>query len=193
MRTSEAFITAFVESKAHWIRKQQDRIAAIPAKPELTYTDGEEHTFLGEPYVLQVHQASGRPRVAFDPVAQTITIHASDPHAKAVHRLLKQAYRRELQVLLDMYIPRWEEALGVTSTTIRIRAMKRKWGACRTRVADIVFNLELIKHPATCTEYVVLHELAHLIEASHNDRFQAILDLHMPHWREEEAMLNGRK
>jgi predicted metal-dependent hydrolase len=193
VRTSKKFIAEFVTSKAPWIRKQQARIAAIPPKPELAFTDGEEHAFQGEPYTLQLHQAGGRASVAFDSTDRTIQIHARDPRAEAVERLLKRAYRKELQALLDSYIPPWEEALGVASTKIRIRSMKRKWGACRTRTADIVFNLELIKHPPICTEYVVLHELAHLIEGSHNARFKAILTEHMPNWRAVEAMLNGRK
>ncbi|MDE0871985.1 MAG: SprT family zinc-dependent metalloprotease [Flavobacteriales bacterium] len=195
-RTSETFIADFVSAKVPWIRKQQARIAALPPTPELSYTDGEEHVFLGQPHTLVLHKATGRPSVTFDSTdsaASIIHIHAREPQdAQAVERLLKRAYRRELQRLLDAYIPKWEEALGVRSTNIRIRAMKRKWGACRPRTADIVFNLELIKHPPICTDYVVLHELAHLLEGSHNARFQAILTQHMPNWREVEGMLNGR-
>ena len=207
-RTSETFIADFVSAKAPWIRKQQARIAALPPTPELSYTDGEEHVFLGQSHTLVLHKATGRPSVTFDSTdstdsadstdstdstARVIHIHARDPQdAQAVERLLKRAYRSELQRLLDAYIPRWEEQLGVRSTNIRIRSMKRKWGACRPRTADIVFNLELIKHPTICTDYVVLHELTHLLEGSHNARFQAILTQHMPRWREVEGMLNGR-
>ena len=193
VRTSKAFIAEFVTSKAPWIREQQARIAAMPPKPELAFTDGEEHAFLGDPFVLQLHQAGGRARVSFDSANRTIQIYARDLGAEAVERLLKRAYRLEFQGLLDSYIPLWEASLGVASKKIRIRSMRRKWGACRTRTADIVFNLELIKYPPICTEYVVLHELAHLIEGSHNARFKSILTEHMPNWREVEAMLNGPK
>ena len=129
---------------------------------------------------------------AESPEEPRLVVHARDPRDPAeVKRHIDRAYRRELQARLDALVPEWEQRLGVKTTKIRIRAMKRKWGACRTRTGDVVFNLELIKHPPRAIEYLVLHELAHLIEASHNARFQAILTEHMPDWREVEATLNG--
>ena len=206
-RTSEAFIAEFVAAKAPWIRKQQARIVAMPPRLELTYTHGEEHAFLGHPYPLEIYAAAGRPGAEFQSSFQSelqtargaespedprIVVHARDPRDPAeIKRHIDRAYRRELQQRLDVLVPEWEQRLGVKTTKIRIRAMKRKWGACRPRTADIVFNLELIKHAPRAIEYVVLHELAHLIEASHNARFQAILTEHMPDWREVEATLNG--
>jgi predicted metal-dependent hydrolase len=90
------------------------------------------------------------------------------------------------------HIRAWSARLGVATQHIRIRAMKRKWGACRPRSGDIVLNLELAKHPPAAIDYVVLHELAHLLEASYGPRFQAILTEHMPDWRAVETALNGR-
>ena len=119
-------------------------------------------------------------------------MHARDAQdAAEVKRHIDRTYRRELQARLDALVPEWEQRLGVHTTKIRIRAMKRKWGACRTRTGDIVFNLELAKQTPRAIEYLVLHELAHLIEASHNARFQSILTEHMPDWRDVEATLNG--
>jgi predicted metal-dependent hydrolase len=199
-RTSEAFIAEFVAAKAPWIRKQQARIAAMPPRPELAYTHGEKHAFLGHAYPLEIYAAVGRPGAEFQsdgpaesPEEPRLVVHARDPRdAAEIKRHIDRAYRRELQQRLDMLVPKWEQRLDVKTTKIRIRAMKRKWGACRPRTADIVFNLELIKHAPRAIEYVVLHELAHLIEASHNARFQAILTEHMPDWREVEIALNGR-
>jgi len=198
-RTSEAFIAEFVAAKAPWIRKQQARIAAMPPRPELAYTHGEEHAFLGHPYPLEIYAAVGHPGAEFQsdgpaesPEEPRLVVHARDPRdAAEIKRHIDRAYRRELQQRLDMLVPKWEQRLDVKTTKIRIRAMKRKWGACRTRTGDVVFNLELAKHTPRAIEYLVLHELAHLIEASHNARFQAILTEHMPDWREVEATLNG--
>ena len=100
--------------------------------------------------------------------------------------------RDELQARLDELVPAWSARLGVATPTVRIRAMKRKWGACRPQRRDIVFNLELAKQPPAAIDYVVLHELAHLLEPSHGPRFQAILTEHMPDWRAVETALNGR-
>lgn len=204
-RTSEAFIAKFVAAKAPWIRKQQARIAAMPPRLELTYTHGEEHAFLGHLYPLEIYAAAGRPGAEFQSELQSdfqadvpaespeeprLVVHARNPRDPAeIKRHLDRAYRRELQARLDALVPEWEQRLGVHTTKIRIRAMKRKWGACRTRTGDVVFNLELAKQTPRAIEYLVLHELAHLIEASHNTRFQAILTEHMPDWREVEAML----
>ena len=203
-RTSEAFIAEFVAAKAPWIRKQQARIAARPLRPELTYTHGEEHAFLGHPYPLEIYAAAGRPGAEFQSSLQSegpvespeeprVVVHARDPRdAAEIKRHIDRAYRRELQQRLDVLVPQWEQRLSVQTTKIRIRAMKRKWGACRTRTGDVVFNLELAKQTPRAIEYVVLHELAHLLEASHGPRFQAILTEHMPDWRDVETALNGR-
>ncbi|MDC3198294.1 M48 family metallopeptidase [bacterium] len=199
-RTSEAFIAEFVAAKAPWIRKQQARIAAMPPRPELTYTQGEEHAFLGHPYPLEIYAAAGRPGAEFQadypaesPEEPRLVVHARDPRDPAeIKRHIERAYRRELQARLDELVPAWSARLGVATQTVRIRAMKRKWGACRPQRRDIVFNLELAKQPTAAINYVVLHELAHLLEPSHGPRFQAILTEHMPDWREVETGLNGR-
>lgn len=192
MRMSSASIAGFVEAKRTWIRKQQARIASRPAQPEPTFSSGEKHEFLGSSYVLQLEQVAGRSNVMFAP-DETLRIKLRNPTEKeAVARALRRAYRQELQTRLDELVPKWEQRMGVESTRIRIRLMKRKWGACRPHSGDIVFNLELIKYPEIAIEYVVLHELAHLIEPSHNARFKAILSNHMPNWKEIEGLLNNR-
>jgi len=159
---------------------------------------GEEHRFLGAVHVLEVRPATGRVgaaavEAATHEASPRLVVHARDPHdAAEVQRHLERLQRRELQRRLDALVPEWEERLDVRTTRIRIRAMKRKWGACRTRTGDVVFNRSLAAEPPRAIEYVVLHELAHLIEPSHGPRFQAILTEHMPDWRAVETALNGR-
>ena len=171
------------------------RIAAQPPRPELRYVTGEEHRFLGTAHVLEVRPATGRVGAQVDGTASQprLVVHARDSQdAAEVQRHLERLQRRELQRRLDALVPEWEERLGVRTTTIRIRAMKRKWGACLTRTGDIVFNRNLAAEPPRAIDYVVLHELAHLIEPSHGPHFQAILTEHMPDWRAVETELNGR-
>ena len=192
-RTSEAQIAVFVAAKADWIRRHQARIAAQPPRPELQYVTGEEHRFLGAVHVLEVRPATGRVGAAAVEAPPRLVVHARDPHdAAEVQRHLERLQRRELQRRLDVLVPEWEQRLGVRTTRIRIRAMKRKWGACRTRTGDVVFNRNLAAEPPRAIEYLVLHELTHLIEPSHGPRFQAILTEHMPDWRTVETALNGR-
>jgi predicted metal-dependent hydrolase len=196
-QTSEAQIVEFVAAKADWICRHQARIAAQPPRPELRYVTGEEHRFLGVVHVLEVRLTSGRVGTEVGDAAHEapprLVVHARDPHnAAEVQRHLERLQRRELQRRLDTLVPEWEERLGVRTTRIRIRAMKRKWGACHTRSGDVVFNRSLAAEPPRAIEYLVLHELAHLIEPSHGPRFQAILTEHMPDWRAVETALNGR-
>jgi len=192
LRMSEARIAEFVTAKADWIRRHQARIAALPPRPELCYVTGEEHRFLGADHRLEVRPATGQ-RPGAEAVEERILVHARDTHDHAeVKRHLDRLYRRELHARLDELVPAWSARLGVATPTVRIRAMKRKWGACRPQRRDIVFNLELAKQPPTAIDYVVLHELAHLLEPSHGPRFQAILSEHLPDWRAVETALNGR-
>jgi predicted metal-dependent hydrolase len=192
LRMSQTAVTGFVESKASWIRKQQARIQARPIQPEMRFVSGELHDFLGESYVLHLEETDGRSAVAFGP-DQSLHIKTRGPlKVEGIARLLRSAYRRELQARIDVLIPMWEQRMGVKTKRIRIRLMKRKWGACRPHSGDIVFNLELIKYPEIAIEYVVLHELAHLIEPSHNARFKSILSHNMPDWKEVEGILNHR-
>lgn len=192
LRMSEARIVAFIAEKADWIRKHQARIAALPPRLELRYETGEEHRFLGVDHRLEVRPATGQ-RPGAEAIEGRLLVHARDPRdAAEVKRHLDRLYRRELQARLDELVPAWSARLGVATQTIRIRAMKRKWGACRPQRRDIVFNLELAKQPPAAINYVVLHELAHLLEPSHGPRFQAILSEHMPDWRAVETALNGR-
>jgi len=192
LRMSEARIAEFVTAKADWIRRHQARIAALPPRPELRYETGEEHRFLGVGQRLEVRPATGQ-RPGAEAVEGRLLVHARDPRdAAEVKRHLDRLYRRELQARLDELVPAWSARLGVAIPTVRIRAMKRKWGACRPQRRDIVFNLELAKQPPSAIDYVVLHELAHLLEPSHGPRFQAILSEHLPDWRAVETALNGR-
>ena len=167
-RTSEAQIAEFVAAKADWIRRHQARIAAQPPRPELRYVTGEEHRFLGTAHVLEVRPATGRVGAAVVEAATheappRLVVHARDPHdAAEVQRHPERLQRRELQRRLDVLIPEWEERLGVRTTRIRIRAMKRKWGACRTRKGDIVFNRSLAAEPPRAIEYVVPVSYTHL-------------------------------
>jgi hypothetical protein len=191
-RMSASVITRFVEAKTSWIIGHQNRMSLLPVQEELTYKTGEKHRFLGNMYSIEFEGTPGKSTAQFLP---NRTLHIETRHCSnsdSIARLLRNVYRNELQSILDLLIPKWEARLGVRSKRIRIRLMRRKWGACRPFSGDIVFNLDLIKHPQKAIEYVVLHELAHLIEPSHNERFQRILSDHMPNWRVVEGMLNER-
>ena len=100
-------------------------------------------------------------------------------------------YRKELRELIPPLIAKWEPILGVRVNEFGIKKMKTRWGSCNPEVKRIWLNLELAKKSPTCIEYVLVHEMAHLLERSHNETFVAYMDKFLPNWRAIKAELNG--
>jgi predicted metal-dependent hydrolase len=98
-------------------------------------------------------------------------------------RVLQRWYRRQLDEILPSLLEKWQKLIGVQATEYRIKKMKTKWGTCNADARRIWLNVELAKKPVQCLEYVLVHELAHMIERNHNDRFISILDKHLPQWK----------
>jgi predicted metal-dependent hydrolase len=106
-------------------------------------------------------------------------------------RILNQWYRQQLKELIPPLIQKWQAALGVNVEDWGVKKMKTRWGTCNIEARRIWLNLELAKKPVQCLEYIVAHEIVHLIERHHNDRFISILDKHLPHWRLHRQELNS--
>jgi predicted metal-dependent hydrolase len=175
-----------------WIKLQREAFLAQPRETEREMVAGESHYYRGRRYLLRVVTDSGRSGVAIRK-KRLIELHTTPQHTPAQrHRLLQRWYRARLRVLAPPVIKKWEEALGVEVAEWGIKRMKTRWGTCNVAARRVWLNLELIKKPPECLDYVILHELAHLIERGHNARFQALLDLHMPTWRSIRARLNAQ-
>ena len=183
----------FVLSKLPWIRKQQRKFLVQNRQTPRQYVNRESHFFMGRKYLLRVHE-SDHPYRYPKVVLKTKTYidlfvrETSTVEQKAI--LMKEWYRSELKTLLDELVPKWEKILKVRANNINVKSMKTKWGSCNTEKGNILFNLELAKKPIACIEYVVAHEMVHLIERLHNDNFKAHLDRHIPNWKGLKAMLN---
>jgi predicted metal-dependent hydrolase len=106
--------------------------------------------------------------------------------------LLQNWYRQRLRERLDPLWEKWQKALGVEVAECGIKRMKTKWGSCNPEARHIWLNLELAKKPVQCLEYLIVHELAHLIDRHHNDRFTALMDKHLPDWKARPALLNAQ-
>jgi predicted metal-dependent hydrolase len=183
----------FVLSKLPWIRKQQRKFLVQNRQTPRQYVNRESHFFMGRKYLLRVHE-SDHPYRYPKVVLKTKTYidlfvrETSTVEQKAI--LMKEWYRSELKTLLDELVPKWEKILKVRANNINVKSMKTKWGSCNTEKGNIFFNLELAKKPIACIEYVVAHELVHLIERLHNDNFKAHLDRNIPNWKGLKEMLN---
>ncbi|CAB4243811.1 Metal-dependent hydrolase [Methylacidimicrobium sp. AP8] len=185
-----AALRAFVSSKLDWIRRKQAEVRARPPALPFSYEEGEGHELWGERYPLRVVAGSGWARVEFS--AGVILLHVP-PGAPRERKeaLLARWYRDRVREAALALIEEWEPRLGVRVDRLFVQKMRRRWGSCNTRDRRIRLNSELAKKPFDCFEYVVVHELAHLLVPRHDRRFRAILDRFLPDWRERQRRLNA--
>lgn len=180
-----------VIDKLGWIKRQQAKFEEQARQSEREMASGESHYYLGRRYRLQVVEEIGAARVVLRP-GSILALHvppASDAGER--ERLLQRWYRDRLRELIPPQLIRWQGILGVNVADWRIKRMKTRWGSCSVEARRIWLNLELVKKPAPCLEYLIVHELTHFIERHHNDRFIAILDQHLPDWRQRRELLNS--
>jgi predicted metal-dependent hydrolase len=180
---SDDAVRLAVIGKLAWIRRQRAKFDAQPRQSEREMTNGESHYFLGRRYRLRVVEHQGAGKVIL-PNSATIELHVRpELGANGRERVLQRWYRRQLRDLVPPLLAKWEAILGVYAASWGIKKMKTKWGACNAEAGRIWLNLELAKKPVQCLEYLIVHELIHLIERHHNDRFLSLMDRHMPNWR----------
>jgi len=189
---SDEAIHQVIVSRLDWIRRHQARFEGQPRQAALEMISGESHYFLGQPYVLRVFEQKG-PGSASLQCAAFIDLYVR-PAASVEdrQRVLHRWYRQELQDLIPPLLARWQPVLGVAAAEWGIRAMRTRWGSCNIRARRIWLSLELARKPVECLEYVVVHELAHLLERRHNQRFYGYMDRFLPTWRLARAELNRR-
>ena len=191
MTVTDEAVRLAVVGKLGWIKRQRARFAAQPRQSEREMVRGESHYFLGARYRLRLVRTAGPASILLRNKT-SMELHVR-PDATTDQRMevLHQWYRQQLRDLIPPLLKKWEKALGVRAAEWGIKKMKTKWGSCNTAARRIWLNLELAKKPVQCLEYVIAHELVHLIERHHNDRFIAILDKHLPHWRASRGELNA--
>ena len=184
-------IIFFARSKLDWIRKQQAKIRARPVQPVLEYVNGESHLYFGKPYVLKVIETSGRQRVELSAEGfMNIYVRANSTKDER-QKVLLAWYRRQLKAAIPAYIEKWEKEIGVSVREWKVRQMKTRWGSCNIQARRIWLNLELVKKSPRCLEYIIVHEMIHLLERYHNARFYGYLTKYLPDWKERRKELNG--
>jgi len=187
---SDDAVRLAVIGKLGWIRRQRAKYEAQPRQSQRQMVSGESHYFLGRRYRLRVQQRDSPPRVALR--GKTAIEIFVRPEATAEQRraLLQRWYRERLKALIPPLLEKWQQALGVQAADWGIKRMKTRWGTCNIKARRVWFNLELAKKPEQCLEYVVAHELMHLLERHHDDRFTALMDRHLTNWRQLRSELN---
>jgi predicted metal-dependent hydrolase len=191
IRVSDKAVRLAVIGKLGWIKRQRARFAGQPRQSAREMVSGESHYFLGRRYRLRVIHHDGPVKVVLHNKS-TIELHVRrESNATQRERALQRWYRRQLNELLPPLLKKWQRVLGLQAVDCRIKKMKTKWGSCNIEVSRIWLNLELAKKPVQCLEYIAVHELVHLNERHHNDRFVSIMDKHMPQWRLHRQKLNS--
>ena len=190
LRVSDDAARLAVIGRLGWIKKQQAKFAAQPRQTEREMVSGESHYYLGRRYRLLVVEREGPSRVVLRNRTTLELQVRSDYEAEKREQVLRRWYRERLRELVPPLLTKWETILGVGEVAFGIRKMKTKWGACSVDARRIWLNLELAKNPVQRLEYLIVHELTHLIERHHDDRFVALMDRHLPQWRRHRKALN---
>ncbi len=179
----------FALSKLDWIGQQQRKLRdqARQRTPELL--DREIHYLWGNRYLLQVIEGEGPACISLSSGKLLLRVKPGTEDEQR-RELLAAWYRQQLKAAAVGLIAKWEGILGVKVQGLFIQRMKTRWGSCTPARGNIRLNTELAMKPMPCLEYIVVHELAHLIERRHNDRFRAIMDAHLPQWPAYRELLN---
>ena len=180
-RTKNETIYKFACSKLDWINKQRIRIRKTKCG-SFQYINQEKHYFRGRQFQLKVQEKNQPPFVQL--LNNEIVLQVPDGADFETRRsVLHDWYYRQLEMLIPPLINKWESILKVSVRRFSIRSMKTRWGSCTPKTRSIRFNLELVKKAPECLEYIVVHELVHLLEASHNSKFKTLMDRFYPKWR----------
>ena len=190
LAVSDDAVRLAVVDKLSWIKRQQAKFIAQSRQSQRAMVSGESHYFLGRRYRLRVFEHQGAGKVMLRNKA-ILELHVkTETTAEQREKVLYQWYREQLKQLIPPLLEKWQPLLGVEVTAWGVKKMKTKWGACNTQARRIWLNLELAKKPVQCLEYIVVHELVHLLERHHNDRFTALMDQHLSNWRVYRDELN---
>ncbi|MBS0014121.1 MAG: M48 family metallopeptidase [Desulfobacterales bacterium] len=183
LQMADHAVRTAIAARLPWIRQKQHHFAKQVQGPVPEALTGEIHYFQGRALHLKLVERPGRSRAC---LADTDTLELQVPpqtHAARRLRILENWYRRQLRQQIPDFVQKWEPIIGVRVAEVRIRRMKTRWGSCNIDKKRIWLNLELIKKPAFCLEYVVVHEMTHLLERNHTKRFYGLMDRFLPNWR----------
>jgi len=188
-RLSIETIRVFAISKLKWIKLQQTKLQAQERETPREYIERESHYLWGKRYLLSIAESPQPPSVELN--HNRIVLHVR-PHTSVQARqiILEEWYREQIKREVPRLLAKWEPIIGVKIGRYFIRRMKTKWGSCNVRSRSILLNTDLAKKPHQCLEYILVHEIVHLLEPTHSSRFVALMDSFIPKWRSCRQLLN---
>ena len=180
---------AYAISRLGWIRLQQQKLAGQARETPRRFVERETHYLWGRRHLLTVVRRDAKPFVSLDHKRITLTVRPNSDAAKRAE-VIHAWHKSLLHDMVPALIKKWEQKLKVRVAGYFLQRMKTRWGSCNPDAGHIRLNTELVKKPKDLLEYVIVHEMAHLLAPTHSERFVAILDKHYPTWREARAELN---
>lgn len=192
-RMTEKDIKTFIISKTSWIKKHQEKFKQLEVLPKNRFISGEIHYFFGDEYILNlIYQDKGKSKVSVRD-KKHIDLYVKEKGSEEERRyIIKEWYRKELKLKIPFLIEKWERIMDVEVNEFGVKQMKTRWGTCNTRDKRIWINLELAKMSPYFLEYIVVHEMAHLLERGHGPKFKAIMDKYYPNWKNVKDELNKK-
>lgn len=182
-------IRLFAISKLDWIRKQQDKLQAQEREAPRDFIERESHYVWGQRYLLKVIEADHASSVELK--ANQMVLYVGQHTDREKRQLVIEAWYRDLlKSEIPKLITKWEPLMGVSVDRFYVQRMKTRWGSCNPERRSIRLNTDLARKPRECLEYIVVHEMAHIIEPTHNARFVALMDQFMPGWAHRKGQLN---
>ena len=190
LNVDDETVKLFAISKLSWIRRNQRKFKNQERQTPREFAERESHYFQGRRYLLRVTEVEAAPKVEIK-TKSFIDLHVR-PNTTTEQKqiILNEWYRKELKKQIPIIIEKWEKIIGVSVNEWGVKQMKTKWGTCNIEANRIWLNLELAKKPLHCLEYIVVHEMIHLLERHHNNLFLAYMDKFIPRWKFYKEELN---
>jgi predicted metal-dependent hydrolase len=182
-------VRLFAISKLDWIKRQQKKIRSQEREPQREYVDRESHFVWGQRCLLSIIERHEAPSVIQKHSKLYLTIRPGTDTGKH-HELMDAWYSEQLRCAVPALVIKWQPLLGVELRRFFVQRMRTRWGSCNPIDRTIRLNTDLAKKPRECLEYIVVHELIHLLEPTHNARFVALMDRFMPRWQAYREALN---
>ena len=182
-------VRIFAISKLDWIKRQQTKLQGQERETPREYLERESHYLWGRRYLLRVVEMDAVPGVELAPRTMILRVRPQANEEKK-EAIVAQFYREQVREAVPSLVAKWTALMAVRVERLYVQQMKTKWGSCNPRARAIRLNTELAKKPKHCLEYILVHELVHLFESHHGDRFVSFMDKFMPQWRQHRDELN---
>lgn len=190
-RMNDEAVRLFAVSKLAWITKQRKKFSEQDRQTVRKFVSGESHYYFGTRYLLNVVETTGKQHIELRGNKYIDLYVRPESTVEKREKIMYDWYRQSLKKIIPAYIKKWEEIMRVTVNDWGVKLMKTKWGTCNVKDKRIWINLELAKKNPRCLEYIIVHEMVHLLERHHNEKYKAYMDKFLPNWKSIKDELNS--